>query len=238
VDKNTKKWLLFGIVIMVLGAIALSGDDMDDVIKASEEKSKALSKSEMKQGATQLAMSGKCEDIFRMVAPDANELLLAARLLEGAADRSYAAATVKLQKARDLAITEAETWRFKAEEAKSREEYARAQVNLKRLQEETSVKVTGDRTQSTATGLNVGSSDASELNESQDDTLALKVTLRFRGQNEKTGNLLFQKGDEWFRHVKEGHFIDNVEIRKYNPETGCVSLAIDGQSVSQKLCLN
>lgn len=63
------------------------------------------------------------------------------------------------------------------------------------------------------------------------------LKLRLRGVNEDR-SMLFSKGDQWFRNVRVGQFIDNVEITAYDPKLECVSLAVDGKELLQKLCTN
>ncbi|EGQ8101321.1 hypothetical protein DBT82_RS18230 [Vibrio parahaemolyticus] len=230
-EVKTKKLIGLGTAIVLLVGVLLSGEDVDKIVE--QERAKAAASNTPKHSA--LVNSGQCEDIIRMVAPDANELLYATRLLEGAADKSYAAANIKLQKQRDLAITQSEIWKFKAEEAKSREEHAKAIRNLRLLESNS-----GALQIESATTVNNDATATSDESMTEDGLVNggdYSLKLRLRGVNEDR-SMLFSKGDQWFRNVRVGQFIDNVEITAYDPKLECVSLAVDGKELLQKLCTN
>lgn len=229
-EARTKKLIGLGALIIALLSIALSGDDVDEIV--AQERAKAASKVNSKTNA--LGSNGQCEDVLRIVAPDANELLYATRLLEGAVDKKYAAATVTLQKQRDLAITQSEIWKYKAEAAKSQEEHARATRNLNALEN----GMDGLRVDSATTyvkGQTTQSDDLETAEQSIDSDY--RVQLRLRGVGDD-GSMLFTKGDSWYRNVRVGQYIGNVEITSFDPQLECVSLAIDGKPLKQKLCTN
>lgn len=231
-EAKTKKLIGIGITCAALIGVLLSGDDTDKIVE--QERAKAALKGVKNQSA--LVGSGQCEDILRIVAPDANELLYATRLLEGAADKSYAAANINLQKQRDLAITQSEIWKYKAEEAKSREEFGKATRNLRLLEN----GADGINIESATTLNQDMSSSVGKEPGSDDDAINAgdyNVKLRLRGVNEDN-SMLFSKGNQWFRNVRVGQFIDNVEITAYDAKLECVSLAIDGKDLLQKLCTN
>ncbi|ENN6469963.1 hypothetical protein AB9X29_003764 [Vibrio vulnificus] len=228
-------------MVMIGGAVAIALimllDEPDPMLAEAMAEAKKSSEqvASHKENANEaLVSTAQCDDILRVVAPDASnfrhELLLAARLLKGASDKEYAMETIKLQKARDLAITQAELWDFKAKEAKSREAHGKAMQTLNEIDK---------GTYSVNSGTIITGESIEPNGDTQESTLPVyDLKLRFKGMNLASGEMLFQRGDEWFRNVRSGQFIDNVQIGEYDRAIGCVSISIDGRQLPQKLCTN
>ncbi len=173
----------------------------------------------------QTVPTGGCEalPVRMMTAPNADQLTLAARLLREAADPRFAAATIQVHAARDLAQAEAEMWKYKSEKAEREAKAAEAQARIAQIQkgEYTPYNLEGDGMATRARNEVLGGGISGESKVGKGGKGDSGFRLKGVGQD---GKMLFSKGDEWYRNVGIGQYMGSVRVDGYDADLGCAIL--------------
>lgn len=207
----------------------------ESVEPESESTKSTLASSPIKTQSSSELSPEQCAPLpSRMLsvpAPNAHELILATRLLREAADPEFAAITLQVQKARELAHIQKETWELKAARAESEARYAEAKQREKDVNSGVNVSDSGSLTESEITRL--GRNDA--LNGGRENGEGTSIRLGTDDPN----SLMINVNGRWYRNVKVGQYVGEFEVKRYDDSLRCAFLVGNyGKGEEYPACYN
>lgn len=158
-------------------------------------------------------------------APSANELVLATRMLREAADPQFAADTIRLRKASDLAKTQAEIWKNNADTAKYQAEHAEAVARKNKI-DAGEFSVVSEPTGGTA--IHYGEVQLDENGEAVGDIPKNDTQMRFGGFNKDTGLMSMEVQGRWHKRVRIGQYVGDYKVSALDNTKDCVELLYKG----------
>lgn len=235
-EKLDNKNLVRAVVLLaIIGAIVwmLFFDESDSASVPGSQNATAATPNAVAEVPT-----AKCdtlpERMLKIPAPNANELIIAARLLREAADPAFAAASIELSKKRDLAEMDLKLWKAKAETAESEAKWAKAKAQSNQIAKTGSPGSGGyesNESNSTRRNQNIALGGDAVLGD-----LNSVDNFRLGSPMDKSGAVSVFL-DRWYT-VKVGQYAKGFLVESYDKNIECVFLKNQKTDEKIPVCFN